>query len=69
MRAALFDHELMSELVEAGVPLGWDEFVATVVLEDVEEVEEMDDEELLRCMGFLGMKMPRTSSLFIELRF
>jgi hypothetical protein len=69
LRGPPLDHVLISELVDAGVPLGWDELVATVVVEDAEEVEEMDEEELLRCMCFLGMKMPRTSSLFIGLMF
>jgi hypothetical protein len=59
----------MSEFVDDGVPFGCDALVATVVVDEADEVEEMDEDELLRCMGLRGMKIPLTSSVFIELTF
>lgn len=38
----------MSEVADIGVPLDWEPLVATVVLEEFEELEETEDEELDR---------------------
>lgn len=62
---AVLDQELMSELEDVGVPFGWELFVATVVVDEVDDADEIEEEELLRCIGFRGMNMPRTSSEFI----
>lgn len=60
--------ELMSELVDAGVPFGCELLVATVVVEEVEDVDDTEEDELLRWIVFRGMNMPLTSSGFIEFR-
>jgi hypothetical protein len=65
--AELADHWLRSEAVDSAVPLDCEPFVATVVLEDTDELEEMEDDELLRGRVFRGTNMPRTSSGFIGL--
>lgn len=53
------------------MPFACDPFVATVVVDELDEVEETEDDELLRAKGGLrcvNMSMPpRTSSGFIEL--
>lgn len=67
-RDAVLDHELMSEFVDAGVPFGWELLVATVVVDELDEVDDTEEEELLRWSVFRGMNMPLTSSGFIEFR-
>lgn len=61
--------QLISEFVDAGVPFGCEPLVATVVVDELEEVDETEEEELLRCSVFRGAaNMPLTSSGFIEFR-
>jgi len=67
-RDAVLDHELMSEFVDAGVPFGCEAFVATVVVDEFDDVEATDEDELLLCSVFRGTNMPLTSSGFIEFR-
>lgn len=55
----LEDHWLTSEAPEREVPLVWEPFVATDVLD---ESDEREDEELFRDRFLRGANMPRTSS-------
>ena len=64
------DHWLNSEVADTGVPFDWELLVATVVVDELDEVEETEDDELVRDKVFRGTNMPmppRTSSGFIEL--
>jgi hypothetical protein len=62
----VFGHWLTSPVDDAGVPFDWDPFVATVVVDELEEVDDTDEDEFVRCRGRRVVNMPRTSSGFID---
>src|SRR5690606_9910025 len=65
--AALADHWLKSEFVDAGVPVDWAPFERIVDPDDVDELEDTEEDELVRERVFRGTpNMPLTSSGFIE---
>lgn len=68
--APLADHWLTSDPTDRGVPFACEPLVATVVVDELDEVEETDDDELVRDKALRGANMstpPRTSSGFIRL--
>ena len=60
----LADHWLKSDPARRGVPLGWEPFVAMVVLDEAEETE---DDEFERESCLRGANMPLASSGFMGL--
>lgn len=53
----------------AGAPLVWPLLLLTAVeVDETDEFDEMEEDELFRGMALRGIKTPRTSSEFMELR-
>jgi hypothetical protein len=66
-RAAPVPHVLRSPAADIGTPFGCGADWVIVPVEDVEDIDEIEDEELVRCALFRGINIRATSSAFIEL--